>query len=206
MRNRGELLLVVAVTVFALTGVTAMRLMDGSAHRASVSAIEPAPPALAPLGADARSWFQATRMHCNHVEVDTRLRTHPAPAGPEGGMYEAACYALAGRIDQARAAVEALPADVRYKGAGLIFDAIHPAADAGDELAAGPLMELVVEFWPNHYMALYHAGAAAFERREWVVATSYLERFLETYPHEDGWTANARSMIEHVGSVDVDAG
>ena len=40
-------------------------------------------------------------------------------------------------------------------------------------------MELVVEFWPNHYMALYHAGAAAYERGEYERAEEYLLAFLE---------------------------
>ncbi|HIF22582.1 MAG TPA: hypothetical protein EYQ27_11915 [Gemmatimonadetes bacterium] len=46
---------------------------------------------------------------------------------------------------------------------GVVLGVGHPAADAGDDVAAGPLMELVVEFWPSHYMALYHAGAPRFE-------------------------------------------
>jgi hypothetical protein len=195
MRHRSELWLGVAIAVFALSGLTALRLMNGPGPR-GVLGIEPSPPRVAPLGDDARGWFASNRMYCNHVEVETRLRARPAPDGPEGAMYEAACYALAGRVDQARTAIESLPPDVRYKGAGVVFEAIHPAADAGDEVAAGPLMELVVDFWPNHYMALYHAGAAAFERGERTVAVDYLRRFLSTYPHEDGWTADARSKID----------
>ena len=79
-------------------------------------------------------------------------------------MHEAACYALAGRIASAREVILTLPEEMRYRAAGVVFEAGHPAADAGDDVAAGPLMELVVEFWPNHYMALYHAGAARFEQ------------------------------------------
>ena len=82
----------------------------------------------------------------------------------------------------------------------MVFDAGHPAADAGDEVAAGPLMELVVEFWPNHYMALYHAGAASFERGDYGLAEAYLERFLVEYATEDGWRSSAKSMLRTIAS------
>ncbi len=85
---------------------------------------------------------------------------------------------------------------MRHHAAGVVFNAGHPAADAGDEVAAGPLMELVVEYWPNHYMALYHAGAAAFERGDHEPAWDYLERFLVEYAVEDGWRSNAEEMLE----------
>ena len=114
-------------------------------------------------------------------------------------MYKAACFALAGRIDRAREVIERLPPGVRYQAAGVVFEAGHPAADAGDDVAAGPLMELVVEFWPNHYMALYHAGAARFERGDYGGAEGYLKRFLEEYKLDDGWTGSARSMLDQIG-------
>jgi hypothetical protein len=59
-------------------------------------------------------------------------------------------------------------------------------------------MELVVEFWPNHYMALYHAGAAAFERSELDKAEDYLTRFLAEYDVEDGWHSSARGMLDRI--------
>ena len=83
--------------------------------------------------------------------------------------------------------------------AGVVFNAGHPAADAGDDIAAGPLMELVVEFWSNHYMALYHAGAARFELGDHEVAEGYLERFLVEYAVADGWRSNALAMLEQIG-------
>lgn len=55
-------------------------------------------------------------------------------------------------------------------------------------------MELVVEFWPNHYMALYHAGASRFQRGDFAGARSYLERFLTHYDRDDGWAESARAM------------
>jgi hypothetical protein len=113
-------------------------------------------------------------------------------------MHAAACYALAGKIELARASIEALAPDLRYRAAGVVFEAGHPAADAGDDLAAGPLMELVVEFWPNHYMALYHAGAARYENGSNEAAQKYLEQFLVEYSAEDGWRSSAISMLEEI--------
>lgn len=198
MRTRPESVLILAIFAFALTGVAAMFLDDVrlGAHD-PVTVIEPGEdPALA-LGVDrADAWFAAVRPYCNPVEVETRLRWNGPPETEHGTMNEAACYALAGKIDLARAAIERLPESRRYEAAGVVFAAGHPAADAGDDLAAGPLMELVVEYWPNHYMALYHAGTAAWERGDHVAAKRYLTAFLQEYGLEDGWRANATSMLE----------
>ena len=113
-------------------------------------------------------------------------------------MHEAACLALAGRIDDARARLLTLSSEDQWRGAGVVFGVGHPAADAGDDVAAGPLMELVVEFWPNHYMALYHAGAARFEAGDSAQAKEYLERFLEEYAIEDRWRSSARAMLSEI--------
>lgn len=153
-----------------------------------------------PTADDAEAWFQSFRAFCNPVEVETRLRWQPAPESEEGVMREAACYALAGKIDRARSLIESLPVDRRFQAAGVVFNAGHPAADAGDELAAGPLMELVVEFWPNHYMALYHAGASSFQRGDYDSSELYLTRFLAEYSVEDGWRSSALTMLEQVGA------
>lgn len=203
MRVRAETLLIIAMAVFGLLGWFAIRSM--------ASGVGPAPIPVTPVTAPAapgpavtvdppsgRAWFRDVRGFCNPVDVTTRLRWQPAPDAEEGRMYEAACYALAGKIDLARASIEALPADRRYTAAGVVFEVGHPAADGGDELAAGPLMELVVEFWPNHYMALYHAGAAAFERGEHEAARDYLTRFLQEYAAEDSWRSDAVSMLEAI--------
>lgn len=195
MRHKPDVLVILAVSAFALTGAVAVAFMDGGPPRG----IEPAPtdpvPAQLFTGSDGGAWFQSMRGYCNPVEVETRLQWQPAPPTPDGEMHKAACYALAGRIDQARAVIEGLPAERRYEAAGVVFEAGHPAADAGDDIAAGPLMELVVEYWPNHYMALYHAGSARFEMGDYVEAERYLERFREEYRADDRWTASAHSML-----------
>jgi hypothetical protein len=200
VRYKPEYLLIGILSVFAITGVVATSLDDGADFGIMapprvepvlpLGTIEPAP--------DARGWFEQVRPSCNSVDVQTRLDRQPPPPTPEGAMHAAACYALAGRIDRARVVIEGLPEGMRYQAAGVVFEVGHPAADAGDEVAAGPLMELVVEYWPNHYMALYHAGAARFESRSYPRARSYLERFLDEYSAEDGWRASAISMLERI--------
>ena len=144
---------------------------------------------------DAGSWFRSVRAYCNPVEVGTRLAQYPAPRSADGTAYEAACFALAGQMDSARERILQLPDDERWAAAGVVFNVGHPVADAGDDRAAGPIMELVVEFWPNHYMALYHAGASRYALGDHAPAHRYLVSFLEHYTYEDGWRRNANYMI-----------
>jgi hypothetical protein len=201
MRARPESLLIVSLLAFTLVGVAALFLDDvGLGAHDPVGIGDPVPGQAVTAGVDgADAWFAAVRPYCNSVEVETRLSWNPPPETERGTMNEAACFALAGRIDLARASLERLPADRRYEGAGVVFAAGHPVADAGDDLAAGPLMELVVEFWPNHYMALYHAGTAAWERGDKEAARLYLRRFLDEYALEDGWRSDAIAMLEAIG-------
>ncbi len=154
------------------------------------------PPSGDPM--DAASWFHSMKAYCNPVEVDTRLTWSPAPQSDEGAAYEAACFALAGRMDSARDRILQLPQGERWRAAGVVFNVGHPVADAGNDLAAGPIMELVVDFWPNHYMALYHAGAARYALGDHGAAHKYLASFLEHYDQNDGWRSNALSMIAEV--------
>lgn len=201
--ERSEVILILAVSFFAISGVVGLTLDGGSAVGVRVDPV--VVQTVDPLGGGEPSttgagWFQEVRQHCNPVEVETYMKWQPAPPSPDGDMHKAACFALAGRIDRAREVIESLPGDVRYQAAGVVFEAGHPAADAGDDIAAGPLMELVVEYWPNHYMALYHAGAARFEKGDHTAAESYLERFLQEYKADDGWTRSTRSMLARIES------
>lgn len=195
--SRAELALIAVVTFFACTGVVGMMALNAPEPprliEPPVEAFPAFPGVEAPL--DAVRWFDVVRPHCNPVEVDTRMRWQPAPPTPDGDMYKAACYALAGRIAQARETIQGLPPGLRYPAAGVVFAAGHPAADAGDDIAAGPLMELVLEYAPTHYMALYHAGAARFQQGDYALARKYLESFLVEYTVQDGWTLSAQSML-----------
>lgn len=144
-------------------------------------------------------WWVRSKAHCNAVEVELMHRRSPPPQTFDGQGYSAACYALAGKIDSARAIIDRLPQGDRFKAAGIVFDIAHPIADAGDDRSAGPIMELVVSYWPNHYMALYHAGMAEYALGEPELARRHLRAFLSYYHQHDGWTRNAKVTLARLG-------
>ena len=155
---------------------------------------------LANPATDAGQWFRQVKPYCNTLEVETIHRHRPPPSSLEGVGFSAACWALAGRIDEARSQILTLPGNEQWKAAGIVFEIGHPIADMGDDRSAGPIMELVIEFWPNHYMALYHAGAARFALGEFASATWHLKEFLRYYQQNDGWTRSAKSMLKEIGN------
>jgi hypothetical protein len=184
-----------------LAGIAFIGLATFAISRATprIEPLEPhvASPALTPEApGDARGWFASVKPFCNVVEVETALRQSRPPAGDwQGPAYEAACLALAGKVDRARGVIGGLPADQRARAAGIVFEVAHPVADAGDDKSAGPIMAMVVEFWPNHYMALYHAGASEFALGDRTLARKHLEAFLVHYAAEDGWRSNAKRLL-----------
>lgn len=98
-------------------------------------------------------------------------------------------------MSQARAVIDRLATDDRHRAAGIVFDVAHPVADAGDDRSAGPIMELVVQYWPNHYMALYHAGMSEYALDERALAREHLQTFLSLYHEDDGWRRNALDVL-----------
>jgi hypothetical protein len=132
------------------------------------------------------------------VELHVVVRDTPAPTTVDGQGFLAACYALAGRIDDARRVIDALPKESRMNAAGIVFNVGHPVADGGDDRAAGPIMELVVDYWPDHYMALYHAGMAEYMLGQHALARKNLTAFLEIYRAGDGWVSNAREVLARI--------
>jgi hypothetical protein len=155
------------------------------------------------IGSAAAGWFDSARPRCNALEAELLMRTSPPPDGWEGAGYGASCFALAGRIENARAAILELPADRRGAAAGIVFGIGHPIADMGDDLSAGPIMQLVVEFQPNNYMALYHAGMSLYAIGRSDEATRHLLEFLELYTIEDGWRHNAIEILRRLGHEDL---
>jgi hypothetical protein len=151
-----------------------------------------------PGASDASVWFRRVRPYCNAVEAEVVLRNTPAPAAVEGQGFRAACLALAGRTDDARRVIDALPKASRARAAGIVFEVGHPVADAGDDRAAGPIMELVIDYWPNHYMALYHAGMAEYMLGQHALARRNLTAFLDIYKAGDGWVTNAREVLARI--------
>jgi hypothetical protein len=149
---------------------------------------------------DAVQWFRRVKPYCNSVEGQTIQQQSPPPNTTAGAGYHAACFALAGRIDDARRVIDKLSPDDRYKAAGIVFDVGHPVADAGDDRSAGPIMELVIDYWPNHYMALYHAGMAEYMLGQRDLARHNLEEFQKYYHEKDGWTQNAVEVLRRLNT------
>ena len=154
-------------------------------------------PGGAVVATDAAEWFRRAKPYCNSVEIGF-VRGSPAPEGVEGTGFEAACFALAGRIDDSRRLIDRLAPSERARAAGIVFDVGHPIADAGDDRAAGPIMELVIDYWPNHYMALYHAGMAEYMLGQSALARKNLEEFRRIYTVNDGWRSNAEAVLRRL--------
>ncbi|MGH2899003.1 MAG: hypothetical protein ACRDMZ_10050 [Solirubrobacteraceae bacterium] len=138
------------------------------------------------------------------MEITTVKRDNPPPATVDGAGYHAACLALAGRIDDARRAIDALGEQDRQRAANIVFEIGHPVADAGDDRSAGPIMELVVDYVPGHFMALYHAGMAEYMLGQRDLAKRNLTEFLRFYPPKDGWRSNAEDVLRRLADPSAD--
>jgi len=179
--------------VFLLTLALALAFAVLAATRARPP--EPERRSVVAYGSAPRDWLAANRAHCNAVEVATFLASHDPGPGARGAGQRAACLALAGKIDGARRVFAALAPGDRDPVVNQVFFVGHPVADAGDDASAGPIMELVVEFQPDQFMALYHAGMAAAVAGEDERARRHLTRFLAIYRARDGWSHNARAAL-----------
>jgi len=162
---------------------------------APASTAVPAAVRLPGSGSAAERWFASAKPFCNPVEVAQFMARRPGPAGWDGAGYAAGCWALAGRIEEARLALARVPQEDRSRAAGVVFNLAHPVADAGDDIAAGPIMNLVLESWPNHFMALYHAGMSDSALGHADRARTNLTEFLRIYKTDDGFTRNAREAL-----------
>jgi hypothetical protein len=151
-------------------------------------------------GSSAAQWFETVRPHCNALEVELQMQSSLAPDGWEGVGYAASCWAIAGRIENARERLMTVAAEERESAAGILFGVGHPIADAGDDRSAGPIMQLVAEFQPWNYMATYHAGMSYYAIGQPALARTHLERFLDQYDINDGWRSNAREVLDRLRS------
>jgi hypothetical protein len=59
-------------------------------------------------------------------------------------------------------------------------------------------MELVVDYWPNHYMALYHAAMAEYMLGQRDLARRNLTEFLKLYNVNDGWRSNGIEVLRRL--------
>ena len=145
-----------------------------------------------------QQWFADIKSRCNSVEVITAMRNSPYPQTTVGTGYGASCYALAGRIDLADRVIQTLPENQQVYAAEVVFNIGHPVADAGDDRSAGPIMDLVLRYWSQNYMALYHAGMSAYVLDDYSKAQAHLERFLEVYQRQDYWTKKAQNALNRM--------
>ncbi len=192
-------LLVVAVVVFAVFGLHLFRddELASPSKPPQVFARGPQTPPLPPelASTPGAMWFAGVRGRCNPVEAEVVIQQSPPPQTTDGAGFAAACFVLAGRVERARSTLLALPADERTRGSWPVFEVVHPIADAGDDASAGPAMRLVLEFWPDNYMALYHAGMSEYRTGQRHAAADHLRRFLQIYDKPDGFTAAARHAV-----------
>jgi hypothetical protein len=144
---------------------------------------------------DPAAWFAGIRSRCTPADVTLATDLNRPPHGVDGTGYEAACFALARNTAKARAILLGLPENDRLRGASLVYEVAEGLAGGGRHDAAGPLMELVLEFWPNHYLALYEAGRARYASGDLSGAQVFLARFLQEDQADDEMVANANRMM-----------
>jgi serine/threonine protein kinase len=140
-------------------------------------------------------WFVSVKGRCNPVEIDVLMKQSPPPDGKDGAGFGAACLVLAGRVKKAEALVDTVPQGDRAYASWPVFEVVHPIADSGDDASAGPAMRLVLRYWPDNYMALYHAGMAEYAVGDVTQAREHLGRFLSLYDKPDGFTATGKAVL-----------
>ena len=143
-------------------------------------------------------WFESIKARCTPSEARIITDVRPPPPSHEGTAYKATCFALADDIPMARALILGLPVESHTVAAGILFDVTGATYDPLVTAAAGPLLELVLEFWPNHYLALFYAGSVRYAGGDFSGAAPLLERFLESHGHDDGWSNDARGMLDSI--------
>jgi serine/threonine protein kinase len=156
------------------------------------------PPELA--STNGAAWFTRVRAKCNPIEVELLVQTDPPARTKDGKGFAAACFALAGKLNRSRRYLDSMARRDRAWGAWAVFEVVHPVADAGDDASTGPVMRLVLEYWPENYMALYHAGMAEFATRQPDAARDHLTRFLSLYDKPDGFTTTAKRVLAELES------
>jgi hypothetical protein len=132
---------------------------------------------------------------CNSLEVEQAIRNHEWD-----DIDRLTCLAVAGKIDRARALLRALPARTQAEAIARLFAVAHPIADRGDDASAGPIMKLVVEYWPQNFMAVFHAGMSDFALGRDDTAKPQLESFLRMYAPRDVWRARAENALAAIAA------
>ena len=144
----------VPVALLALILVPPTLKLVGKDPPAPVAPSAPAPEPVRPTPpATPRAWFEAVRARCTPSDVRLATDLNRPPAGAEGTGYKAACFALAGEISTARSLLLSLPEADRPEGVAPVDDVAQELEAWGRQDLAGPLSDLVLEFWPDRHMA-----------------------------------------------------
>lgn len=143
-------------------------------------------------------WFKKNKQFCNTLEIDTLMKKDPPSSNVEGKGYQAACYILAARIEEADKVIMSVPQQSQAQAAGIVFNVGHPIADSGDDKSAGPIMNLVLKYWPENYQAVYHAGMSEFALKQYSESKVHLNKFLTMYKNNDYFHQTAVKTLEQL--------
>ncbi len=191
---------ILPVLAFVMIVGPPARRMLRSEEPVPAAAVRPSLPSAPPEAPPATpsAWFDAIRAQCTPARAQLAVDLSRPPAGTVSTGYEAACFAIAADRSKARALILGLPEATRLEAASVVFNVAQAMVERGQEMAAGPLMELVLEFWPNHYVALYEAGVTRYSGGDYTYARIYLQRFLDVYVQDDQRTQRAMRMIDEM--------
>jgi len=176
--------------IFAIALVAALALAAGVLWQSRVGIRPIAQSRSAP--SEPRSALPAG---CTSLEVEQTIRS-----AVMDDVDRVTCLAVAGKIDRARVMLNAMPERRRSEAIGRVFAVAHPIADRGDDASAGPIMWLVVEFWPQNFMAVFHAGMSDFALGRDDTAKAQLENFLRMYAAQDVWRARAERALAAIAT------
>jgi hypothetical protein len=189
----GVAVALVAATAFGLGAMAWSRRMQSrsSARLAASPALiaEWSGPEAAPLAS------MTPERNCTALEAEEVVRSTAMT-----DLDRVTCLAIGGKIDRARQELYAMSDEARAQAIADVFSLAHPIADRGDDASAGPIMELVVEFTPTNYMAVFHAGMAAFALGHDDVAGPHLQRFVAMYMPHDVWRQRAEQALAAIAA------
>jgi tetratricopeptide (TPR) repeat protein len=196
-QTTGFVTLIICVTSFLSIGIV-RGLLKGLNQSSQTISSNSSAIARSTTSSLEEQWFNQIKPRCNSVEVATTIKSSPPPDTYQGTGYAAGCYALAGKIDKADNLIAQLPANLRPAATYIVFNIGHPVADAGDDESARPIMALVVKYWSENYMAMYHLGMSEYVLKDYQNSKLHLNEFLNMYKTEDGWRQNAITVLGYI--------
>jgi TolA-binding protein len=59
-------------------------------------------------------------------------------------------------------------------------------------------MALVIKYWPDNYMAMYHLGISEYALKDHENSKQHLQQFLQMYSTQDSWRQNALTVMDYI--------